>query len=385
MYYIDFKGDALSALGLGTMRLPVLDGKEGAIDEREATRLIDAAFEHGITYFDTAWGYHAGTSEEVVGAALARHDRSTFFLATKFPGYNTANFGHHAEIFEQQLRKCRVEYFDYYLAHNVNEGNIERYLDEQRYHTMDYLLKQQAAGRIRHLGFSVHGRSETFDRFLERYGQHMEFCQVQLNYFDWSFQDAAYKVGRCRELGIPVWVMEPLRGGKLCTLGPEQQALFEREAPGRSPREWAFRWLQSLEGLGVVLSGMSSVAQLEENAALFETREPLSADEMEAAGAVARSMVDSIGVPCTSCRYCTSACPMGLDIPLLLSLYNEQCSHDTGRSFIPGMYLKSLPEDKRASACLGCHACEQLCPQNIGIPDVLASLADMFERDGKDA
>ena len=222
MLYKKFQGKKLSALGMGAMRLPVVDREDSRIDEEAAARMVAYAMEHGVNYYDTAWGYHGGNSELVMGRALKNYPRESFYLADKFPGYDLSNMGKVKEIFEEQLKKCGVEYFDFYLFHNVCEMNIDGYLDRS-YGIYDYLLAQKKAGRIRHLGFSAHGSCEVMERFLEAYGKDMEFCQIQLNYIDWSFQDAKAKVELLEKWNIPVWVMEPLRGGKLASL-PEDAA-----------------------------------------------------------------------------------------------------------------------------------------------------------------
>ena len=185
MIYRDFQGMQLSALGMGTMRLPVIDGQDGQIDEAQAAEMFDYAYEHGINYFDTAWGYHEGNSELVTGRSLAKYPRSTFYLASKFPGYDLGNMGKAEEIFEKQLEKCQVEYFDFYLVHNVCDLNIGHYLDDETYGDVSYLKKQKELGRIRPLGFSLHGGLDVLERFLAAYGDAMEFCQIQLNWMDW--------------------------------------------------------------------------------------------------------------------------------------------------------------------------------------------------------
>ena len=217
MVYRDFQDLKLSALGMGAMRLPVIDGDDARIDEAAAEQMVAYAMEHGVNYYDTAWGYHNGNSELVMGKALSKYPRDKFYLATKFPGYDLSNMPKVKEIFEKQLEKCQVEYFDFYLFHNVCEMNIDAYLDE-KYGIFEYLMEQKKNGRIRHLGFSAHGSYDVMKRFLDAYGEHMEFCQIQLNYIDWTFQDAKAKVELLKEHNIPVWVMEPLRGGKLATL-----------------------------------------------------------------------------------------------------------------------------------------------------------------------
>ena len=372
MIYRDFQDMKLSALGFGSMRLPVVDGNDAQIDEAAALAMVDFAMAHGVNYYDTAWGYHDGNSELVMGKALARHPRESFFLATKFPGYDLANMDKVEAIFEKQLEKCRVDYFDFYLFHNVCEMNIDAYLDP-KYGIHEYLMQQKAAGRIRHLGFSAHGAYPVLKRFLDAYGNDMEFCQLQINYLDWDFQDAKAKVELLKEHNIPVWVMEPLRGGKLARLEPTYEARLKALRPQESIPAWAFRFLQSLPTVAVTLSGMSNMEQLKANIAIFEEDKPLTATEMEALLAVAKEMTRKIALPCTACHYCVSHCPQGLDIPRLLELYNEHCF--TGGGFIAPMALAAVPEDKLPGACLGCRSCEAVCPQQIKISEAMADFA----------
>ena len=369
MMYRDFQDVKLSALGMGAMRLPVVDGDDSKIDEAAAFAMVDEAMARGVNYYDTAWGYHSGNSELVMGKALARHPREKFYLATKFPGYDLSNMGKVEEIFEKQLEKCQVEYFDFYLFHNVCEMNIDAYLDP-KYGTYDYLLAQKKNGRIRHLGFSAHGDYDVMKRFLEAYGKDMEFCQIQLNYLDWDFQDAKRKVELLDQWNIPVWVMEPLRGGKLASLAPEDEAKLKALRPDEGIPAWAFRYLQSIPGVVVTLSGMSNMEQMKENIATFETDKPLNETELETLHAIAQGMVKKIVLPCTACHYCTSHCPQGLDIPNLLSLYNEHCFTQGG--FIAPMALSAIPADKQPSACIGCRSCEAVCPQGIKISEAMA-------------
>lgn len=378
MIYRDFKGEELSLFAMGTMRLPVIDGDDARIDEDAARAMFDYALEHGVNYFDTAWGYHGGTSELVTGRALARHPRESFNIASKFPGYDLNNMGKVEEIFAKQLEKCQVEYFDFYLVHNVCESNIDAYLDDECYGTVSYLKKMRDEGRIRHLGFSCHGQMDVLERFLEAYGADMEFCQLQLNYLDWTFQDAKEKMELAGRYDLPIWVMEPLRGGQLARLTDEQFAPLKAMRPDETQVGWALRFLQSLPEVTTVLSGSSSLEQMAENIALFEEERPLSAEETEALLGVADDMVKSNVLPCTACRYCTSHCPVGLDIPMLLALYNEH--KFTNGGFIAPMMLGTLPEDERPAACIGCGTCSSVCPQQIDIPAALADFAAMLEK-----
>ena len=374
MVYKQFQDLQLSALGMGAMRLPVIDKNDEKIDEEATAKMVKYAIEEGINYFDTAWGYHGGHSELVMGKVLSEYPRESFYLASKFPGYDLANMPKVEEIFEKQLEKCRVSYFDFYLFHNVCEMNINEYLDE-KYGIFEYLMKQKEDGRIRHLGFSAHGSVEVMRRFLEAYGKHMEFCQIQLNYVDWKFQEADAKVELLKEYGIPVWVMEPLRGGTLASLSEENTEKLKALRPEEKTPAWAFRYRQTIPEVVVTLSGMSNYEQLEENLHTFENEKPLDPKEMETILGIADSMVN--GVPCTSCHYCTSHCPQGIDIPSMLKLYNEHSF--TGGGFIAPMALMAVPEDKQPSACVGCRSCEAVCPQQIKISEVLEDFSGMLK------
>ena len=372
MIYKEFQNLKLSALGMGAMRLPVLEGDDSQIDEAAAAQMVDLAMKSGVNYYDTAWGYHSGNSERVMGRILKNYPRDSFYLATKFPGYDLSNMDKAEEIFEKQLEKCGVEYFDFYLFHNVCEMNIDAYLDE-KYGIFDYLMKQKKAGRIRHLGFSAHGAYDVMERFLDAYGKEMEFCQIQLNYLDWSFQDAKSKVELLKKWNLPVWVMEPLRGGKLASLQAENEAKLKALRPQEGIPAWAFRFLQTIPEVTMILSGMSNREQVEDNLHTFAEDKPLNQEEMDALLSIADNMVKN-SVPCTACHYCVSHCPKGLDIPKLISLYNEHSF--TGGGFIAPMVLRTLAEDKRPDSCIGCRSCEAVCPQQIKVSEIMADFAE---------
>lgn len=375
MIYRQFQEERLSGLGLGMMRLPVVGGDDGVVDEAAAAEMIDYAYQNGINYFDTAWGYHNGNSELVAGKYLSGYPRESYFLASKFPGYDLANMDKVEEIFEKQLKKCRTPYFDFYLFHNVYEGNIDAYLDP-KYGILEYLLKQKENGRIRHLGFSAHGSVEVIRRFLDAYGAHMEFCQLQLNYMDWHFQNAQEKAALLDEAGIPVWVMEPLRGGKLAKASEGLTAVMKSMRPEESVPGWAFRFLQSVPGVTLVLSGMSTMEQLKANITTYETDAPLSRAELDALVKHVDEEVRSAGLPCTACHYCTGHCPRGLPIPELIALYNEHKA--AGGGFIAPMAVGSMPEEKRPANCVGCRSCEQVCPQQIKISEMMSEFSAMI-------
>lgn len=311
MIYKDFQNLRLPMLGSGSMRLPLLPGGgDGAVDEAAVAEMVALAMERGANYFDTAYGYHNGNSERVMGRALSRYPRESWLLASKFPGYDVSNIRSDRveAIFEEQLEKCGVDYFDFYLFHNVYERNVGPYLDPDN-RVLEYLLRQKEAGRIRHLGFSAHGSLAVIQRFLDAYGEYMEFGQLQLNYLDWDFQGARAKAEELNRRHIPIWVMEPLRGGRLARLSDGDAARLAALRPEESVPGWAFRFLQGVPGVTMVLSGMSSLEQLRANLDTFEADRPLSEAEKAVLLDVAAGMVREQVLPCTACRYCVDHCP----------------------------------------------------------------------------
>lgn len=368
MIYRSFQGKSLSLLGFGTMRLPTL--ADGTIDAKQVDRMTDYAMAHGVNYFDTAYPYHGGESERVIGASLSRYPRETYYLATKYPGHQILSNGYHPEeIFEEQLKKCGVEYFDFYLLHNVYEKSMETYLDP-RWGIVDYFREQKRLGRIKHLGFSSHAGVEGLKTFLDYCGEDIEFCQIQLNYLDWTLQDGKEKYDLLTGRGIPVWVMEPVRGGRLANLTQEQESRLRSLRPKETAPAWCFRFLQDLPNVTMVLSGMSNLTQMQENIETFREEQPLSQGEREVLLDLAEGMKDSL--PCTACRYCCDGCPMGLDIPKLIRVYNE-LRFDAQLNAV--MQVEFLPPEKKPSACVACGACAQVCPQNIDIPGALQDLS----------
>lgn len=370
MLYQDFQGLKLSALGMGGLRFPCGPGGDGCVDERATAEIIEYAITHGVNYFDTAWEYHVGNSEPVLGRLLRDYPRDSFYLATKFPGYDLKNMGRAEEIFEEQLRRCQVDYFDFYLCHHVFEKNIDAYLDgNAQYGDIAYLLKQKQRGRIRHLGFSTHGSIGTVRRFLEGCGQYMEFGQIQLNYLDWFLQNAREKVDLLHAFGLPIWVMEPLRGGKLAALEEKYVSRLAALRPEEGVPAWSFRFLQTIPDVTMVLSGMSSLPQIQENVKIFSESRPLNETEWNTLLAVGEGILEKSFLPCTACRYCVSHCPRGLPIPWLVELYNDLVYSQGG--FMAPWGMGALAEDKRPAACIGCRRCEEFCPQGIRISEMM--------------
>ncbi len=375
MFYHAFQDKQLPALGLGCMRLPTKEDK--TIDRKAVKEMVAYAMSHGVNYFDTAYGYHNGESEKVIGDILKEYPRESFYLADKFPGYDPFKWRKVEKTFAEQLKKTGVDYFDFYLFHNVSEMNIDAYLNP-KYGIFDYLRQQKQEGKIKHLGFSVHGSTETTRRFLEAYGKDMEFCQIQLNYIDFKFQHADEKLALLKEYGIPVWVMEPLRGGRLARPKAELEERLTAAFPNTPYHEIAFRFIESFPTVTLTLSGMSSFAQLQNNIEIFNDPHPLTKDECKTLTEIAAAFTAIGTVPCTACSYCTAHCPKALDIPTLIGHYNEHTFSDGG--FIVPSAIAALDKDKRPSACIECGNCETLCPQNIKIREVLKALAEKVEK-----
>ena len=377
MIYKPFQDLQLSSLGFGTMRLPCLE--DGSIDQAEVDRMVDLAMQNGINYFDTAYPYHGGKSEHSIGSSLSRYPRDSWYLADKFPGHQNVKGVRPmlpAEVFEDQLAKCGVDYFDFYLLHNVNENSMSYYCNPEN-HCLDYFLEQKAQGRIRHLGFSCHAGPEALQRFLDQYGDILEFCQIQLNYLDWSLQRAEEKCRILKNAGLPVWVMEPARGGKLTSFPPETEAKMRALRPDESIASWAFRWLQTIPQPTMVLSGMSCSAQMEDNIRTFSSLKPLSPDESSVLNEIVQMLMGSI--PCTACRYCCAGCPVQLDIPTLMSMTNDMLLG--GPLFNTMMRYSALGDGKRADSCIGCGQCKEACPQKIDVPSEMQRLVELVSRE----
>ena len=365
MYYKKFHDLSLSALGFGALRLPLEGEGGGRIHRAEARKVLDCALDLGINYIDTAYTYNDGDSERFLGEALAGRPRDSYCLATKFYAVSGKPV---EEVFEEQLRRCRTDYFDVYMLHGLDENYISDYMDEGKDY-IGYLQRQKEAGRIRCIGFSSHANPRTLERFLS-WNDRFDMALIQLNYLDWTMLDARGQYELLTRRGIPVWVMEPLKGGRLSQLSPEAAAILKEAAPERSLSSWGFRFLMGLPNVKVVLSGMSTTEQVTENAETFRREDPLNEKEQAALRRAASVFMEQMGVPCSSCRYCCSACPAGLDIPLLIKGYNEyRVSGETWR------VVDYERRERGAEACLRCGACLKRCPQKIDIPGTMARLA----------
>ena len=361
----------LPLLGFGCMRLPRLSPDKPEIDFDTAAKMIDMAMKAGCNYFDTAYMYHGGDSEKFVGRVLSKYPRESYYLTSKMPIVMMRSEADNERIFSEQLARTKAGYFDFYFMHWLNEKHWEM---AQRFKTLDFMKKMQKEGKIRRLGFSFHGEPETLKKIAEAYG--WDLVQIQLNYLDWELCRSREQYELLTKLGIPVSVMEPLKGGTLVRLTPEAKKVFEKANPKVSAASWGLRYVASLPNVQVVLSGMSALEHMEDNIRTFAPLKPLTDAERKVIAEALAAYRKSGAVPCTACRYC-SPCPVGVDIPRNLALLNQV------KGGLPLFHAKlvydAMGEDERASSCVGCGACLKKCPQQIKIPTFMKQIAQEFK------
>lgn len=360
--------DTLPLLGFGMMRLPESDGK---IDRAAAAVMVEKAMTAGCNYFDTAYMYHGGESESAVAELLGKYPRESYYLTSKMPTMRLQETADMERIFNEQLERTQAGYFDFYLMHTLNTQLWET---AKRLDLYGFMKEKQAEGKIRHIGFSFHDTPEVLREIASAYP--WEIAQIQLNYLDWELYRSREQYEILTELGIPVAIMEPLKGGSLVNLTPAAKAIFETEAPGTSIASWGLRYAASLPNVKIVLSGMSNQEQMEDNIRTFSPMEPLKEEDYELIGKVLAAYRESGAIPCTACKYC-QPCPVGVDIPRNIALYNQVKAG--GHQFWSKIIYDSLPEEGRAAACVQCGACLEKCPQKIRIPDAMTEIAGMFK------
>lgn len=367
--------DEISLLGFGTMRLPMTNPETMEIDYPKAEEMVDYAWRNGVNYFDTAYGYHNGLSEAFIGRALEKYPRESFRLASKMPSWMVQTSDDVVRIFNEQLQKCRVEYFDYYLVHNITENKLERI---ESLKICEFLSEMKREGKIRHLGFSFHDCPEVLKRTLDCWD--WEFAQIQLNYLDWEMQDAAGQYQILTDAGKQVIVMEPLRGGALVSLCPEALEIQRRVNPYLTPAAWGLRFAASLPNVLTVLSGMSTLEQVRDNVKTLTNFHPLTETELAVLPEVLTAFRKASPIPCTACRYCQD-CPKGVDIPRVLAALNHYRAAKNSFSFL--QHANVLGPEKQPEHCVACGQCEKVCPQKIEIPKLMKEAAEMirtFER-----
>ena len=410
-------GDHVSILGYGMMRLPVEGGGSGRenpnseIDQEMVNQEIDYALEHGVNYFDTSPAYCKGKSEHATGIALSRHPRKSYYIATKLSNFSPTTWSREASInmFENSLKELQTDYIDYLLLHSIG-GETQELNSEQLFYArfmdngiLDWLVEQKEKGRIRNLGFSYHGDVKIFDMLLKWHDEgryHWDFVQIQMNYVDWNYAkrinsrntNASYLYEELHRRGIPAVIMEPLLGGRLANQPDFIVKQMQEREPESPVARWAFRYAGTPEGILVVLSGMTYMEHLVQNAATFSPLRPITPEEDEFLMKVAEEIVELKTVPCTGCNYCMP-CPYGLNIPAIFAHYNATITEGqmpagnpdaqeyrrARKAFLIG-YDRNVPSLRQADHCIGCNQCAPHCPQNIEIPKELHRIDDYIEQ-----
>lgn len=401
-------GDKVSVLGYGFMRLPTVTNVSAResnddIDQETVNKLTDYAIEHGLNLFDTSPAYCKGFSEHAMGIALSRHPRDKYFVSTKLSNFAPQTWGREESIamYKNSLKELQVDYLDYLHLHGIGMGGMEqlnkRYIENG---VLDFLMKEREAGRIKNLGFSYHGDVTVFDHLVDNHDKyHWDFAMIQMNYVDWKYAsqlnpmntNAEYLYNRLTEKGIPVFVMEPILGGRLAKLPTHVQEMLRERRPESSIASWSFRWIATHPNILTILSGMTYMEHLQDNLATLCPLDPCTEDEKTLLQRVADEFVKFPLVPCTACQYCMP-CPYGVDIPTTFTHYNKCVNEgyiavsmqdanfvEARRRFLIG-YDRVVERKRQAAHCIGCGQCMPHCPQNIQIPNKLRDIDEYMEK-----
>lgn len=367
-----FKDLEIPLLGMGCMRLPMTkDEKE--VDMVELDKMVEYCMNHGANYFDTAYMYVNSMSESVMGKVLGKYPRESFILADKSPIYKMKTNEDIRKIFDEQRKKCQVEYFDFYMAHNINKNTYQAYKDTKMH---EELLKLKQEGKIKYVGFSFHGTPDILKEVVAE--GNWDFCQLQVNYLDWDVVKGKEQYEIAQSAGIPVTVMEPLRGGGLVNLSDKALAELKKNYPDTTPAEFGLRWAASLGNVVTVLSGMSNLEQVKQNIKTFENYKDMTQEEKQVADKIAKIIQSQGEINCTACKYCLEVCPKGINIPAIFSLYNQY--KVTNNKFMFTVYYETLSDEERAEACIKCGLCNKNCPQSLQIPELLVKIADEYKK-----
>lgn len=359
-----------SALGFGCMRFPVLDGNTGKIDEEKASRMLLTAIDQGVNYIDTAYSYHGGTSEGFVGKTLEGSYREKVMLATKLPSWKIEKEADFDFYLDEQLERLRTDRIDFYLLHALNE---KWWTTIHQLGVLPWAERVQSEGRIRYLGFSFHDEYKVFESIVDAY-QDWDFCQIQYNYMDRDYQAGKKGLKYAADCGLGVVIMEPLRGGRLVEPPRQVQEIWDQADTDRTPAEWALQWLWNQPEVSLVLSGMSTLEQVEENltSASRSGIGGFTEDDLKVVDEVWKTYLDMALIPCTRCGYCVP-CPEGVDIPRILHIYNDSIMYEK-EELAKREYTLFVPDSKKGRVCVSCRECEENCPQDIPISDWMARI-----------
>jgi hypothetical protein len=363
-----FKNLDISIIGFGLMRLPQ---KNGEPDVAETQKMVDYAMEHGINYYDTAWFYHGGKSELAAGEVLKKYPRNSYYLADKMPLRILKDKSEVIPTFEEQLKKCQTDYFDFYLAHNINKREWKTLKDCNVY---EQLTQKKDEGKIKYLGFSIHDTPELLEEVVQTYK--WDFVQLPINPIDWKAVDAKKQYEIATKAGLPVVVMNPLKGGQLSTLSENAVELLKKENPDTSPSSWSLRYSATLPNVFTVLSGMSEMEHVTDNVKTFTNFKPLTEKEQDVLANAIAIYNSSGAISCTYCQYCTG-CPVEIDIPKNFMIYNQYKATERKDRFI--IAYEAIKEEHRADKCINCGICKNKCPQKLDIPVLLKDVAELYK------